>query len=63
MAMGNRFGAGQTRFNIALMLATDRPADALLFAQAALADFESYGGRAEADAADARALIARLRQG
>lgn len=64
IAMGNRFGAGQTRFNIATMcLAADRPADALLFAQAALADFESYGGRAEAHTADARALIARLKQG
>jgi len=63
MAMGNRFGAGQTRFNIALMLATDRPADALLFARAALADYESYGGGAEQQAEEARALIAQLEQG
>ncbi len=63
MAMGNRFGAGLTRFNIALMLTTDRPAHALLFAQAALADFESYGGGAEQQAEKARALIARLEQG
>ncbi|MEA2702733.1 MAG: hypothetical protein QOD63_678 [Actinomycetota bacterium] len=63
MAMGNRFGAGVTRFNIALMLATDRPADGLLFAQAALADYESYGGGAGQQAENARALIARLGSG
>ena len=55
MARGNRFGAGVARLNIAVMLATARPADALLFAQAALADYDSYGGGAEKQAETARA--------
>jgi len=64
MAQANRFGAGQTRFNIALMLAgADRRAEALLFARAALTDFEHYGERAASDATDARALIALLEEG
>lgn len=61
---GNRFSAGQVRFNVALMFAPDEPpSGALLYARAALADFESYGAGAEQDAADTRALIVRLEQG
>lgn len=62
IAMGDRFSAGATRFNIALLFATHRAADALLYAQAALADYESYGGGAQQQAEQARALIAALEQ-
>jgi len=41
----------------------DRRGEALLFARAALADFEHYGERAASDAAKARALIADLEEG
>lgn len=44
---GNQYGAGQTRRNIAIVLAQNgRPADALLYARAALRNFEPYGDRA-----------------
>jgi tetratricopeptide (TPR) repeat protein len=60
-ASGDRYDAGRTRYNIALMLANqDRPEDALLYAHAALTDFDSYGGRAQQDADDSKALITRL---
>lgn len=58
---GNQYGAGQTRFNIALMLAqNNRLSDALLYARAALRNFESYQGRAKADEDDAKELIAAI---
>jgi tetratricopeptide (TPR) repeat protein len=46
---GNQYGAGITRRNIAIVLANNgRPADALLYARAALRNFEPYGqGAAE----------------
>ena len=66
---GDRYGAGQTRYNLALMYlhaaereatpgpparpAAPRPA----YAQAALRDFQHYQGRAAADEAKAQGLI------
>ena len=63
-ARGDTYGAGQTRYNIALLLRGDgRPGDALLYARAALHDFERTGPGAAQDAADARDLITELEQG
>ena len=60
-ARGNTYGAGQARFNIALLLAADgRRADALLYAHAALSDFENVGPGAAQMAAQTRDLITRL---
>jgi tetratricopeptide (TPR) repeat protein len=59
-AAGDRHRAGVTRRNVALMLAGDRPRDALLYAQTALADFETYGPGARADIDKTRTLITRL---
>jgi len=57
------YGAGRTRYNIALLLqAGGRPGDALLYARAALHDFERTGPGAAQDAADARDLITELEQ-
>ena len=62
-ARGNTYGAGQTRYNIALLLqAAGRPGDALHYARAALHDYERTGPGATQDAAKARELIARLEQ-
>jgi tetratricopeptide (TPR) repeat protein len=56
---GNQYGAGQTRFNIAVMLAQNgRAADALLYARAALRNFEPYGQGAAKDIEDTKGLIA-----
>ena len=61
-ARGNTYGAGQTRYNIALLLErAGRPGDALHYARAALHDFERTGPGATHDAANARELIARPR--
>jgi hypothetical protein len=55
--------AAQTRYNVALTLAQrGRLGDGLLWAQAALRDFESYSGRA-ADIAQTRQLIAAIERG
>jgi tetratricopeptide (TPR) repeat protein len=63
-ARGYTYGTGQTRFNIALLLQDDgRPGDALLYARAALHDFERTGPGAARDAAQARGLITELEQG
>ena len=60
-ARGDTYGAGATRFNIALLLEeADRRADALLYAHAALSDFENVGPGAAQVAADTRDLITRL---
>jgi tetratricopeptide (TPR) repeat protein len=60
-ARGNVYGAGQTRYNIALVLANGgRVSDALLYARAALRNYQQAGS--VADAADAERLIARLEQ-
>jgi tetratricopeptide (TPR) repeat protein len=62
-ARGNIFGAGKTRYNIALLLAADsRIGDALLYARAALDNFQQAGPGAAADAANAERLIAALEQ-
>ena len=62
-ARGNVYGAGQTRYNIALLLAGDgRIGDALHYARSALDNFQQAGPGAASDAADARRLIARLEQ-
>jgi tetratricopeptide (TPR) repeat protein len=62
-ARGDIYGAGRTRYNIALLLAGDaRVGDALLYARAALDNFQQVGPGA-ADRADlARRLIADLEQ-
>jgi tetratricopeptide (TPR) repeat protein len=55
---GDRFGAGQTRYNVAAMLVDDgRYRDALLWAQAALRDFQSYDDRAAAEVARTQEMI------
>jgi tetratricopeptide (TPR) repeat protein len=71
---GDRFGAGQTRYNLALMYhdaagreaaparARDLLRRALAYAQASLRDFQHYQGRAAADEADAQGLIDDIRQ-
>jgi tetratricopeptide (TPR) repeat protein len=60
-AQGNRHGAGQTRQNVARLLAqSGQLADAHAYAEAALRDFESYGGGAADDAQDARELLAEI---
>jgi hypothetical protein len=62
-ARGDIAGAGQTRYNIALALQDDgRPGDALLYARAALHDFERTGPGAALQATQARDLIAELEQ-
>ena len=60
-ARGDTYGAGRTRFNIALLLEdAGRLADALLYARAALSDFENFGPGAAQLAAQTRDLITRL---
>jgi tetratricopeptide (TPR) repeat protein len=59
----NRYGAGNTRFNAALTLArAGRRDDALLYAHAALNDFQALGPGATTNAERARQLIAQLQQ-
>lgn len=61
LANDDRFGAGQTRCNMALLYAEhDQFANAKLYAAAALDDFRSYHGRAAADEADAEKLLADI---
>jgi tetratricopeptide (TPR) repeat protein len=58
---GHHYGAGRTRYNIALALANHgRLDEALIYARAALADFEPYGAGAAADIEDAQRLIAGI---
>jgi tetratricopeptide (TPR) repeat protein len=60
-ARGDIYGAGTTRFNIAVLLADDgRISDALHYARSALDNFRQAGPSAVADAADAMELIAEL---
>jgi tetratricopeptide (TPR) repeat protein len=62
-ARGDIYGAGLTRFNIVLPLVRDgRVSDALLYARAALDNFQQAGPAAAADAARAERLIADLEQ-
>jgi tetratricopeptide (TPR) repeat protein len=60
-ARGDIYGAGRTRHNVALLLAyANRLGDALLYARAALGDFERVGPGAAQDAAKARELVDML---
>jgi tetratricopeptide (TPR) repeat protein len=60
-ARGNIHGAGQTRYNIALLLADDGQfGDALHYARAALDSYQQAGLGAAADADAVRALITDL---
>jgi len=60
---GNVYGAGQTRYSVALLLRNaDRLSDALHYAHAALDNFRHVGPGAAADTADAESLIAQLEQ-
>ena len=60
-ARGDIYGAGTSRFNIALLLADNgRPGDALHYARAALANFQHVGHGASAMAAEAEGLIQDL---
>jgi tetratricopeptide (TPR) repeat protein len=57
----NTYGAGQTRFNAALTLArAGRTHDALLYARAALRDFQTLGPGATTNADTAQQLITEL---
>ncbi len=59
----NRYGAGQSRYNAALVLTrAGRNREALLYAQAALRDFEIVGPGAVEFGDLARSLIAQLEQ-
>jgi tetratricopeptide (TPR) repeat protein len=58
---GDLFGAGQTRFNAAVtLLSAGRLDDARSFAEAALANFQTFGERAAADIQNAVTLIADI---
>jgi len=60
-AAGNIYAAGTTRHNMAIVLANNgRLSDALLYARAALRNFESYGGRAKDDEDRTKGLIAEI---
>jgi len=62
-ARGNPYGAGQSRHNIALLLARDgRADDALQYARAALDNYEQVGPGAAADADRERLFIAEIEQ-
>jgi tetratricopeptide (TPR) repeat protein len=55
---GNIYAAGTTRCNIAIALANNgRLSDALLYARAALRNFESYGERAKDDEDKTKGVI------
>jgi tetratricopeptide (TPR) repeat protein len=61
---GNRYGAASTRHNVAAALAENgRLRDGMLWAQAALRGFQTYGDRAAADMAETNQLIAAIEQG
>lgn len=60
---GNLYDAGRARFNVAITLTNaSRLDDALLYAQAALRNFATYGEGAAADIQDTQGLIARIEQ-
>jgi tetratricopeptide (TPR) repeat protein len=60
-ARGDTFGAGRARFNIALLLGKNgRAGDALLYARAALANFQQVGPGAATAAAQTQTLIDML---
>lgn len=58
---GNLHHAGVTRFNVAIALANNgRPSDALLYARAALRNFEPYGQGAAEMIAETKELIGEI---
>ncbi|MGH8902152.1 MAG: hypothetical protein ACRDYA_10835 [Egibacteraceae bacterium] len=60
---GDRYGAGGSRFNAAIALTEhDRLGDALLYAQAALRDYEQVGAGATAEINQTKQLIAIIEQ-
>lgn len=60
---GSQYGAGQTRYNVALGLAqANRLADARAYAVADLRDFHSFGNRAVADVQDTQHLLSLIEQ-
>jgi tetratricopeptide (TPR) repeat protein len=60
---GNLYGAAGTRFNVAVAYANEyRFEDALLFAQAALANYEQFGLAAADRVERARGLVAQIEQ-
>jgi tetratricopeptide (TPR) repeat protein len=60
---GDIFGAGLTRYNVAIaLLSARRFDDARAYAQAALANFKSFGGRAAADIEKTERLLAFIDQ-
>lgn len=60
---GDIFGAGQRRFNVAIgLLQADRLADARAYAEAALANFRTFGNRAADEIQDTEGLIADIDQ-
>ena len=60
---GNLYAAAQTRFNVAFGLANaDHLDDALLYARAALRNFETFGDRAADNFAETQRLIAWIEQ-
>lgn len=61
--LGDLGQAGQIRFSIAIMLANNgRLTDALLYARAALRNYESYGGRAKDMEDRAKGVIAEIEE-
>jgi tetratricopeptide (TPR) repeat protein len=62
-AAGRPFEAGRVRINVALILSKrERYGDALLWAQAALRDFQPYGQRAADEVAQIQQMIADFEQ-
>ncbi len=60
---GNLYGAGQTRYNVAVTLKdAGRLEDALLYAQAALRNFETFGDRAAEEIQKTQRLIGRIEE-
>ena len=58
---GNQYQAGQVRFNVAVTIANKgRLSDALLYARAALRNYETYGGRAKDKEDKTRGLIGEI---
>lgn len=58
---GNLFGAAQTRFNVALLLAqAGRLADARAYARTALRNYETFGDRADAQIQQTQQLLAAI---
>ena len=60
-SMGDLYGAGQIRFNVAVALVqADRFQDALAYAQAALRNYQTYGDRAAEEIQRTKNLIKRI---